>query len=226
MTGPHPERRPPSLAEGGRPSRWWLGAAALCLGAAVAAGAGAAALVEPQPREVHVREAGTVPVPTDAAPATRAPASATARPAAPVRVRIPSINLDERLTGLRVQQDGHLAVPTDPARAGWWSDGPRPGENGAAVLVGHLDSEKGPAAFYNVASLRPGARVTVTRADGSTVDFVVRALRQYEKNAVPDSQVYATSGPPALRLITCGGAYEGPGRGYQDNVVVFAALAD
>ncbi|MFJ4434754.1 class F sortase [Streptomyces sp. NPDC088923] len=227
MTGSLPKGRPPSLAEGGRPGpcRWWLGAAALSIGAAAVTGAGAAVLVGPKPHEIHVRDTGTVPVHAEAGPVTHAPSGSPApRPAAPVRVRIPSIDLDEPLTGLRVQQDGHLAVPADPAQAGWWSDGPRPGENGAAVLVGHLDSAHGPAAFYNVSALRPGARINVTRGDGSTAGFTVRALRQYAKDAVPDSQVYATTGPPALRLITCGGTYEGAGRGYRDNLVVFATL--
>lgn len=235
MTGPFPDGRPSSTVEDGRPVRAgrpravrrWAGASALSLGVALLAGGVTALLAAPAPRPVHTKEVGTVPVHADAGPGTRAPGGGTSpRPvAAPTRVRIASISLDQPLTGLRVQQDGHLAVPADPAQVGWWSDGPRPGDPGAAVLVGHLDSARGPAAFYNVSALRPGDRVAVDRGDGTTVEFVVRALRQYEKDAVPDSQVYATTGPPSLRLITCGGAYDGAQRGYRDNLVVFATLA-
>lgn len=90
------------------------------------------------------------------------------------------------------------------------------------VIVGHVDSATGPGAFHGLSSLRPGDEITLTRDDRTTVTFTVQALRQYEKDALPDSQVYATTGPPTLRLITCGGAYD-RGRGeYRDNLVVYA----
>ncbi|MEU8648234.1 class F sortase [Streptomyces sp. NBC_01558] len=144
--------------------------------------------------------------------------------AMPIRIRIPAIGIDQPLTSLRVQQDGHLAAPSEPEQIGWWSDGPRPGNPGATVIVGHVDSTTGPAAFYNLSTLHPGDKVTLLRKDRSTISFTIRALRQYEKDAFPDSQVYATSGPPALHLITCSGAYD-RGRGeYQDNLVVYATL--
>ncbi|MGW8888558.1 class F sortase [Streptomyces sp. NPDC055749] len=152
--------------------------------------------------------------------------SAESGPAAPIRIRIASIGLDKTLIGLRVQQDGRLAVPKDPADVGWWSDGPRPGAPGAAVVVGHVDSATGPGAFHGLSSLRPGDKITVRRDDRTNVTFTVRALRQYEKDALPDSQVYATSGNPALHLITCGGAYNRERGEYRDNLVVYATLAD
>ncbi|MFI6339851.1 class F sortase [Streptomyces sp. NPDC050535] len=80
------------------------------------------------------------------------------------------------------------------------SDGPLPGDPGATVIVGHVDSATGPGAFYGLSTLHPGDKVTLLREDRSTISFTIRALRQYEKDAFPDSQVYATGGPPALRL--------------------------
>ncbi|MFJ1596487.1 class F sortase [Streptomyces sp. NPDC088261] len=173
---------------------------------------------EPAPERTDI---GTVPVhpgPDEAV----APSASRTPHAAPTRIRIPALGLDQGLVGLRVQQDGRLGVPKDPARVGWWSDGPRPGDPGAVVLVGHVDSATGPGAFHGLSSLRPGDKITLRREDGGNATFTVRALRQYEKDALPDSQVYATTGPPALRLITCGGTYD-RGRGeYRDNLVVYA----
>lgn len=154
----------------------------------------------------------------------RAASSESRTPAAPIRVRIPAISLDQPLTSLRVQQDGRLAVPDEPGNIGWWSDGPRPGGPGATVVVGHVDSATGPGAFHGLSTLDPGDEVTMVQEDRSSMTFTVRALRQYGKNAFPDSQVYTTSGPPALHLITCSGAYDRGRREYRDNLVVYATL--
>lgn len=166
---------------------------------------------------------GAVPVHTGP---TEAVASAERGHAAPpIRIRIPAIGLDQPLIGLGVQQDGHLGVPPDPSQIGWWSDGPRPGGPGATVVVGHVDSTTGPGAFHGLSTLRPGDEVILARDDRTSVTFIVQALRQYEKDTLPDSQVYATTGPPALRLITCSGTYDRARGEYRDNLVVYAAPA-
>ncbi|MYS24546.1 class F sortase [Streptomyces sp. SID4948] len=186
------------------------------------AAAGTTALITDHPRPAAQIDIGALPAPAagGARPVTGTPAAAR-----PVRIRIPGISVDRPLTGLRVQSDGHLAAPEDPGQVGWWSDGPRPGDAGAAIVVGHVDSLTGPAAFYGISALRPGDSITVDRADHTRVDFTVQALRQYKKDDFPDNDVYATTGPPALHLITCGGPYDPAEGGYLDNVVVYAALA-
>ncbi|WP_433888478.1 class F sortase [Streptomyces sp. CA-111067] len=188
--------------------------------------AGACALLTDRPPATTRVDVGTLPVPATAGGhAAAMPPAAPAEAAAPVRIRIPSIGLDRTLTGLQVMQDGHLGVPDNPGQVGWWSDGPRPGDPGAAIVVGHVDSLTGPAAFYGLSTLRPGNSITIDRADHTHIVFTVQALRQYEKDAFPDDQVYATTGPPTLRLITCGGTYAGPAGGYLDNIVVYATPA-
>jgi hypothetical protein len=125
---------------------------------------------------------------------------------------------------LQLQDDGTLATPADPSVAGWWSGGSAPGDPGPAVIVGHIDSLHGPVVFYGVPALRPGDRVRIGRADGSTVEFTVDALRQYPKSAFPTDLVYGPTAQPTLRLVTCGGSFS-RGSGYSDDVVVFAHLA-
>lgn len=222
MTSPTDTGRPPSAPEGGRPRRATglpLAAAALATAAGLAMTTVATweLLSRPHPRAEG--DIGVLPAP----PATSAPAPAPSA-APPTRIRIAGLALDDPLTRLDVQQDGHLAAPQDPRQVGWWSDGPRPGDQGAAVIVGHVDSLTGPAAFYNISSLRPGDTITIDRADRTRVVFTVRALRLYPKDHFPDNQVYATTGPPSLRLVTCGGAYVHDQGGYRDNVVVYATL--
>ena len=144
----------------------------------------------------------------------------------PVSLGIPSIGVDTRgLVDLATEPDGTLEVPKDFARAGWWSPGSAPGQLGPAVIAGHVDSKRGPAVFYRLGELRPGAAVSVGRSDGSTARFVVDRVERYPKDAFPTVAVYGdTTHRAELRLITCGGAFDRGTGHYVDNVVAYAHL--
>jgi hypothetical protein len=145
--------------------------------------------------------------------------------AVPVRVRIPSIGVDSPLVQLGVDGDGALVPPTDFARAGWFAEGPTPGEMGPAVLAGHVDSRDGPAVFFRLRDLVAGAEVLVDRIDGTTVRFTVVDAARYPKDAFPTEDVYGPTPRAELRLITCGGEFDRDRRSYRDNVVVTAVRA-
>jgi LPXTG-site transpeptidase (sortase) family protein len=146
--------------------------------------------------------------------------------AAPSRLRIPAIDLvTPPLDGLG--RDAHKAIelPTHPDRAGWFKDGPRPGQPGPAVIVGHVDMHHGPAVFFRLREMKPGQVVYVDRTDGTTQKFTVTAVRQVAKTDFPTQDVYAPDLQPSLRLITCGGQFDHDAHSYLDNVIVFASPA-
>lgn len=116
-------------------------------------------------------------------------------------------------------------MPADFDQTGWYVDGPEPGEVGAAVIAGHVDSRSGPAVFHRLRDLQPGDVVAVDRADGTTVEFRVERLEQHPKDAFPTQAVYGASAGPTLRLITCGGSFDSGSGHYRDNVIVYATAA-
>jgi sortase (surface protein transpeptidase) len=142
--------------------------------------------------------------------------------AEPVRLRIPALQIDAPLTHLGVAPDRTIEVPADFAVPGWFDQGPRPGQPGPAVILGHVDSKAGPAVFYRLNRLPVGAEVFVDRADGSTVDFRVRGTQHVHKTAFPTDLVYAPTLEPSLRLVTCGGPFDHTKSSYLDNVIVYA----
>ena len=89
-----------------------------------------------------------------------------------------------------------LEVPVDPAEPGWFSPGAAPGQFGPAVIAGHVDGGGGPAVFYRLGELRPGAAVEVGREDGSTARFVVDKVERYAKDAFPTVAVYGDTHAP------------------------------
>ncbi|MEV3921505.1 class F sortase [Actinomadura coerulea] len=143
----------------------------------------------------------------------------------PVRVSIPSIGVRAPLARLGLGAGGEVQVPPAdrPGEAGWYEAGPTPGERGAAVVLGHVDSAKGAAVFYDLGRLRPGHRIEVSRADGRVAVFTVESVERVPKGRFPAGRVYGPLGHPGLRLVTCGGAFDRAERSYRDNVIVYAA---
>jgi LPXTG-site transpeptidase (sortase) family protein len=141
----------------------------------------------------------------------------------PDRLRIPAIGVEASVIDLGLNPDGTLQVPEDFSQTGWWTGGARPGDRGAAVIVGHVDSRTGPAVFYRLQELRPGDEIQVMNADNQVVRFQVEQLRQVAKDNFPTEMVYGMTPEPTLRLITCGGVFDSASRSYRDNVIVFAS---
>ncbi len=144
--------------------------------------------------------------------------------ALPVRVAIPRLHVSSTLESLGVLGNGEMEVPQDPARAGWYTNGPAPGALGPAVIAGHVTWNREPAIFVDLATLRPGDLVRVDRADHRAAIFEVTRVAQFAKSQFPTRQVFGGIDHAGLRLITCGGEYDDSEHRYADNVVVFARL--
>ncbi|WP_405877860.1 class F sortase [Streptomyces sp. NBC_01136] len=143
------------------------------------------------------------------------------------RVRIPAIKVDAPVVPVGLDADGWVdAPPPDNANlAGWFTGAVSPGEKGTAVIVGHVDNNRGPAVFYGLGALKKGNRVEVMRKDGKTATFEIYGIEVFEKSNFPGDRVYGSKGTPELRVITCGGGFSKQ-HGYDGNVVVFARLVD
>ena len=161
-----------------------------------------------------------------AAPEAAAPQSSSSQApvALPVSLTIPAIGVSTRLVQLGLTTTGTLQVPASTAVAGWYTGSPRPGQTGAAVIAGHVDSQTGPAVFFRLRLLQPGQLVYVRRADGSLAVFQVTAVQTYLKTQFPSAAVYAAQPDAQLRLITCGGTFDPATGHYLSNVVVSATL--
>ena len=146
----------------------------------------------------------------------------------PVSVDIPAIGVHSAMQYLGLTAQHTLQVPKPGPHyneAGWYKYSSTPGSLGPAVIVGHVDSEaQGPSVFFSLGALRPGDNVLVTRADGLVAVFRVDGVRSYPKDHFPTQLVYGETDHAALRLVTCGGAFDQATGHYLDNIVVFASL--
>ena len=144
------------------------------------------------------------------------------RPPRPVAISLPGVGVSARVGSVGAAK-GHIELPPVTS-AGWFKGGPRPGEPGRTVIIGHVDSKKGPAVFADLPKARRGDRVLVTDAGGRVRRYRVVSAISVPKKYFPVAQVFARTPASTLALITCGGAFDRAARSYLDNVVVYADL--
>lgn len=169
------------------------------------------------------RTAGT-PGSDASSPSTRGPVLDRSTP---VSLSVPKIDIKNTpLAQYGVDKHHEIAVPpskTDTP-AGWFTGSPTPGQLGPSVIVGHVDSDTGPAVFFRLGQLRPGDRASVTLADHRVAVFEVDSVERFKKADFPTLEVYGNLDHAGLRLITCGGRYDNSIHHYVDNIVVYAHL--
>jgi hypothetical protein len=145
----------------------------------------------------------------------------------PVSLAIPAIGVDSAVLHLGLNADGTIQVPslvTSAGLAAWYKYSATPGQVGASVIEGHVDSTQGPAVFFRLGALSPGDTIDVRLADGVTAIFRVTGVREYPKSQFPAKAIYGATDYAALRLITCGGVFDYTTGHYLSSTVVFASL--
>ncbi|MGW0228410.1 class F sortase [Actinopolymorpha singaporensis] len=142
----------------------------------------------------------------------------------PAFLTIPAIDVDATVVGVGLLPHGEMETPAyDSNQAGWYVEGPRPGEPGPAVIVAHVDSRTGRDVFYRLRELQPGDRITVTDLADARHTFTVERLERADRDALPYGRIWNRDKHPVLRLITCAGSYDRSNGGYQQNLIVYAS---
>jgi hypothetical protein len=165
-------------------------------------GAGPASPTVPEPLSTSVpRQVVTSPLPL--------------APSQPVGIMIPSIGVDAPLMSLAENANGSMRVPpvTNHNLAGWYSKGPAPGQRGPAVILGLAVASGVKSVFFAIGTLSPGARISISLADGHVAVFAVDGVQRVATARFPTTAVYGPLLYPALRLITSAGS---------DSIIVYA----
>jgi LPXTG-site transpeptidase (sortase) family protein len=163
------------------------------------------------------------PAKEDSQPAGKTESSEINKIPDPVGINIPGIAVKAPIVLTALDEKKQMQVPKSADQAGWYKKGPKPGGEGAAIIVGHYDSARGPGVFYDLRKLKQGEVIEVTRNDGSVAVYKVRKLEVYPQSKdFPWNEVYSKKGDSSLRLITCHGTFNRQTKLYDKNLVVFA----
>ncbi|MEX2053945.1 MAG: class F sortase [Candidatus Colwellbacteria bacterium] len=139
----------------------------------------------------------------------------------PVRLKIPSINVDATIEYKGLTPEGAMDIPEGPDDVAWFSLGTYPGENGSAVIAGHTNWKNGRAAvFDNLHELDKGDEVQVIDDKGRSISFIVRESRIYDAEAYAP-EVFVSDNGKHLNLVTCVGVWDESKKSYTKRLVVF-----
>lgn len=145
-------------------------------------------------------------------------------------VSVPSLDLALSFipTGTTGGGSGHMDIPQSPEIAWLKSTSPLASRQGTTLLAGHVDFADGSLSpMSKISGIAPGAVIFTVDASGALRSWRVTSLATYTKTKLPE-ELFRTTGPRTLALITCGGPVITMPDGslnYRDNTVVTAVPA-
>lgn len=143
----------------------------------------------------------------------------------PQRLIIGKLGIDTEIEHVGIDTNGKVDVPKNPQNVGWYMPGYKPGENGSAVIDGHLDTEtSAPAIFYSLNLLELGDKVDTIDIVGKKRTFEVVKTQSYPYDEFPSEAVFAPGNTPLLNLITCQGIWDVATRNYSKRLIVYTRL--
>jgi len=141
----------------------------------------------------------------------------------PVRLKIPKIGVDTFVESVGRTTKGEVGVPKGPSNSAWFNLGPRPGENGSAIISGHYGwKDDQPAVFDNLAKLKKGDKLFIIDDQGATTTFMVSKSQRYSSDSSALKVFSSNDGKAHLNLITCEGVWDKISKTYSNRLVVFA----
>lgn len=140
----------------------------------------------------------------------------------PTRLKIPTIGVDSAIEDALITPDGRMDVPYGSVNVAWFSLGPKPGDEGSAVIGGHFGINAGVKfVFYDLDKLKINDRIYIINDKGETLAFQVRRIELFERNADATTVFTSNDGLAHLNLITCEGIWNRTNDTYPSRRVVF-----
>lgn len=141
----------------------------------------------------------------------------------PVRLTIPSINVDAPIGYAGTAADGTMDISPSQDDVSWYEPGTRPGDIGSAVIAGHYGSLNGKwSVFSYLSKLHKGDQLRIKDHNGVIIKFAVRESRSYDPKADATDIFKSSDSKAHLNLITCEGTWNQTQKSYSDRLVVFA----
>ncbi len=161
----------------------------------------------------------TVPLAIDSTPQKPALIDST-----PITIIIPALRINAVIQKVGITKKGAMAVPTNFTDTGWYKYGVVPGQQGSAIIAGHVNNGLSlPGVFAKLNQLTIGDDIYIVRKDGTTIHFIMTGSKSYAKDSATDLIFNDTSGS-LLKLITCTGTWLPLQKTHDQRLVITAVL--
>jgi hypothetical protein len=171
-------------------------------------------------------DVGALTVPSTSTSGSTVPSGAVPASADP-QLSIPTAGISAKLVPASLSGTD-VTVPADPSLVGQLDAGAGAGDPlGTMILAGRAsDTHSSPGSLAGLASVTPGAAVTVKDVWGKTRKFTVATVQVLPRTLPLPASLFAQSGPLGLVILSAGDpVHYGPGGSlvtYRSHVVVTA----
>ncbi len=161
------------------------------------------------------------------APGTTSTSSPASTGDGPVRLLIPTLDIDTDIQHRGITRAGNMAAPDNFSDVSWYKYGTVPGKRGSAVMAGHEDNALAlDGVFKHLRDLRAGDDVFVVMADGTKLHFEVIESAIYPYDNSPVERIFNSTSGTFLNLITCAGEWLPQAKTNDQRLVVYTKLVD
>jgi len=148
------------------------------------------------------------------------PASVDIAP--PTQLNIENISVAAAIYPVGLTSAGDMDIDESPTELAWYKLGPKPGEEGSAVIAGHYGWKDGiPSVFNDLNKLVKGDKLSIVGEDGQMKEFVVNRTAVYAPDQDATDVFRSYDGKAHLNLITCQGAWNNTTHTYTERLVIF-----
>jgi LPXTG-site transpeptidase (sortase) family protein len=145
-------------------------------------------------------------------------------PIIPKKLTIDRIGVDAAIEKVGKEKNGEMGVPKDYKNTGWYESGTQPGDQGNAVIDGHVNDPEGKGVFWDLGKLETGDEVKVSDANGETLTFEVIGKKSFPLGEAPVKEIFGYTSRRTLNLITCTGDFDYDRGTHEERLVVYTEL--
>ncbi len=142
----------------------------------------------------------------------------------PTNIKIPKIQVDAYLENLGLTSKWAVDVPKWGVNAAWYNLGPRPGEVGNAIIMGHYGRWKNGqwSVFDHLHKLIKGDQIYIEDEQWTIISFVVTKIQRYNPSDAATEVFISNSTGSHLNIITCDWDWNKITKHYPGRLVIFA----
>lgn len=126
---------------------------------------------------------------------------------APVHLYFPNQEIDMEIEPVGQDEEGRMGTLDTHLKAAWYEPGPAPGDEGNALINGHIRWKKKLGYFSVLQDMQLYDPIVTLHSDGSLRVFYVVSVDIYPLDNVPE-HVMAFDDVRRVTLITCNGEFD------------------
>lgn len=144
----------------------------------------------------------------------------------PVRLTVANIRVNALVNPVGLTKVGDMDIDSNAEEVAWYKSGPKPGEEGSAVIAGHYGWKDGvPSVFNDLNRLHKGDKISTTDDGGRVKTFIVTRTEIYTPHQDATYIFKSDDGRAHLNLVTCQGSWNNSAQTYSERLVVFTDLS-